>query len=101
MAPIPDLRTSILSAWRTSNRVTIELVGSLAPALWAAEVPGVPRRTIRAIAAHLHNCRCSWIKTLGIEHGVAVPDRIDHRTASRRQVAAALKRSSRGMEALL
>jgi uncharacterized damage-inducible protein DinB len=96
-----EIRMDVLEAWRTSNRVTIELVDSLPPSLWAAAVPGVPRRTIRTIAAHLHNCRCSWIKTLGVEHGVAVPVRVDHWTASRRQVVAALKRSSGGMEALM
>jgi uncharacterized damage-inducible protein DinB len=96
-----DIHASILSAWRTNHRVTIELVDSLPLALWHAAIPGVPRRTIRTIAAHLHNSRCSWIKTLGVEHGVAVPVRVDRSTASRRQVAAALARSSRGMEALL
>jgi uncharacterized damage-inducible protein DinB len=100
MSPTPDIYLSILSAWRTSNRVTIELIDSLPLALWDAAIPGVPRRTIRTIAAHLHNSRCSWIKTLGVEHGVSVPVRVDRSTASRRQVVAALARSSRGMEAL-
>ena len=27
------------------------------------------------LAAHLHNSRCSWVRTLGREHGVAVPPR--------------------------
>ena len=53
------------------------------------------------IAAHLHNSRCGWIKTLGREHGVLAPLRVDRWTVSRRQLAAALKRSSRGMEDLL
>ena len=101
MSPTPDLHDSILSAWRTSNRVTIDLVEQLPSELWNAGIPGQPLRTIRTIAAHLHNSRCSWIKTLGLEHGIAVPARVDRRTVSRRQLAAALKRSSRGMEALL
>jgi uncharacterized damage-inducible protein DinB len=96
-----DGRTTILSAWRTSNRITIDLVRQIPPALWDAAVPGAPRRTVRMIAAHLHNSRCGWIRTLGREHGVATPLRVDRRTVSRRQLAAALKRSSRGMEALL
>jgi uncharacterized damage-inducible protein DinB len=96
-----DLRTALLPAWQTSNRITIELVEGLPSSLWSAEVPGAPRRTIRMVAAHLHNSRCSWIKTLGLEHGIAVPARVDRRTVSRRQLAAALKRSGRGMEALL
>jgi len=97
----PDLSASIFSAWRTTNRVTAYLIEQIPSGLWAATVPGVSRRTIRMIAGHLHNARCSWIRTLGREYGVAVPARVDHRTVSRRQLVSALKQSSRGIEALL
>jgi uncharacterized damage-inducible protein DinB len=96
-----DGRTTILSAWRTSNRITIGLVRQTPPALWNAAVPGARQRTVRMIAAHLHNSRCSWIRTLGREHGVLPPPRVDRRKVSRAQLATALKRSSLGMEALL
>ena len=100
--PAPrDLRASVLGAWRTNNRVTTELIQRLPPALWDLSIPDVPRRTIRTIAAHLHNSRCSWVKTLGREHGIPSPARVDFRRATQRQVIAALKRSSAGMEALL
>ena len=49
-----DLREAILAAWKTSDRVTIFLVEQLPQALWAASVPGVARRTVRMIAAHIH-----------------------------------------------
>jgi uncharacterized damage-inducible protein DinB len=101
MLSAPDLGPTILSAWRTNNRVTVYLVAQLPLELWKATVPGLPGRTIRMIAAHLHNARCMWIKTLGREHGIAAPVRVDHRGVSRRQLAAALARSRRGMEALL
>jgi uncharacterized damage-inducible protein DinB len=96
-----DMSTTILAAWRTSDRITIGLVRQIPPALWNAAVPGAPQRTVRTIAAHLHNSRCSWIKTLGREHGVRAPLRVDRRKVSRAQLAAALQRSSQGMEALL
>src|SRR5262245_60446103 len=96
-----DLPTSVVSAWRTNNRVTTELIEQLPPALWDVAVPGVPTRTVRAIAAHLHNVRCGWVKTLGREHGVTTPARVDHRRVTPRQLAAALKKSSAGIEALL
>ena len=96
-----DLRESIIGAWRTNNRVTMELIERLPAALWSAPIPGVPRRTVQTIAAHLHNTRCSWVRILGQEHGIATPMRIDARTSTPRQVTAALKRSSGGMEALL
>jgi uncharacterized damage-inducible protein DinB len=96
-----DLRASLLAAWRTNNRVTTQLVQSLPPALWDMAIPGIPRRTIRAIAAHLHNARCSWVKTLGREHGITAPPRVDPHRVAARQLVAALKQSSEGMEALL
>ena len=101
MPAMPDQSTAILSAWRTNNRITTSLIEQLPPALWKARVPGVPRRTVGMIVAHLHNSRCGWIKTLGREHGVPAPLHVDRWTVSRRQLAAALKRSSRGMEELL
>ena len=97
----PDLGATLIAAWRTSNRVTVQLIQRLPTALWDIAVPGVPQRTVRAIAAHLHNARCMWIKTLGREHGITAPTRVDHRRVTRRQLVAALNRSSNGIEALL
>jgi uncharacterized damage-inducible protein DinB len=93
---------SMLAAWRTNNHVTMQLIQCLPSALWGLAVPGAaPQRTIRAIAAHLHNARCMWLKTLGREHGIQTPARVDHRRVTPRQLVSALKRSSAGMEALL
>jgi uncharacterized damage-inducible protein DinB len=100
MPPLPDLHESLLAAWRTNNRVTAGLIQNLPPALWDLTPPGAPGRTVRAIAAHLHNARCMWLKTLGREHGITTPARVDHRRASNRQVVAALKQSSAAMESL-
>ncbi len=99
--PPPDLRATLLAAWRTNERVTIFLVERLPEALWDAAVPGAPRRTIRMIAGHLHNARCGWIRTLGREHGIRAPASVDRRKVSRRQLVAALKRSGKGIEALI
>jgi len=72
-----NLLDTILDAWKTNNRVTIFLIENLPAELWEARVPGAPRRTIRMIAGHIHNARCMWIKTLGKEHGIAVPRSVD------------------------
>lgn len=96
-----DLAGSILSAWRTSNRVTIFLVRHLPAAAWTEPVPGAPRKTIRMLAGHLHNSRCMWLKMLGRPHGILVPPAVDRRKASRRELVAALNGSSRCIEALL
>jgi uncharacterized damage-inducible protein DinB len=96
-----DLGESVLAAWRTNSRVTAYLVERIPAALWDVPIPGAPRRTVRMIAGHLHNCRCSWLKTLGREHGIAIPAPVDRHKVGRRELLAALKRSSTGIEQLL
>ncbi len=95
------LGDSILDAWSTNARVTAFLVGRLPAGLWEAAVPGMPRRTIRMVAAHLHNSRRSWIRTLGRPHGVEVPVAVDRFRVSRPELSRALKESARGIAALL
>ena len=92
---------SLIAAWRTNNRVTMYLIENLPPELWASAVPGVPRRTVRMIAAHLHNARCMWIKMMGAKHGVAVPKNVDPRRVRPPELLRALSRSSDGMIKLL
>ena len=77
-----------IAAWRTNNRVTTELIQQLPRELWDVRAAGTTR-TVRAIAAHLHNARCMWIKTLGREHGIAAPARVDHHRVTARQLVAA------------
>jgi len=91
----------ILAAWATSTRANTYLIEQIPTALWSTPIPGVGSRTIREIAAHLHNARCRWIKTLGKEHGIAVPTRVDQRSVTRKQLVAALAKSSRGIAAIL
>lgn len=100
MLPKNELRESLRAAWRTNNRVMTEFVRRLPPAVWELRPPGPRQRSVREISAHIHNARCAWIKTLGREHGVPTPVRVDFRRVTPSQVAAALKRSSAGMEAL-
>jgi uncharacterized damage-inducible protein DinB len=101
MASGSELGESVVAAWRTNSRVTAYLVERIPAALWDAPIPGAPRRTMRMIAGHVHNCRCSWLQTLGREHGIAVPALVDRQKVGRRELLAALKRSSKGIEQLL
>ena len=101
MGPRPDAQDVRLAAWSTSCRVTEHLIERIPAPLWRATVPGIPTRTVRGIAAHLHNARCSWVRTLGAEHGIIPPARVDQRTVTPRQLVSALKRSGRGIAALL
>jgi uncharacterized damage-inducible protein DinB len=92
---------AFIAAWRTSARVTAYLVENLPAELWAKDVPGASRRTIRMLAAHIHNARCMWIKMLGARHGVAVPRNVDGRRVRPAELCRALSRSSDGMIALI
>lgn len=93
--------SDLIAAWRTNNRVTVYLIEQLPPELWSMNVPGSPRRTVRMLAAHIHNARCSWIKMIGERHGVAVPGSVDGRTVRPAELKRALERSSRGMIELI
>jgi uncharacterized damage-inducible protein DinB len=97
----PDDDRGLVAAWRTSHRVTAYLIENLPPELWSQSVPGVPRRTVRMIAAHLHNARCMWIKMLGARHGVPVPRTVDGRVVRPAQLLRGLSRSSEGIIRLI
>jgi uncharacterized damage-inducible protein DinB len=101
MTATTDLAETLLTAWRTNSRVTEYLVEHIPNELWDAPIPRAPRRTVRMIAGHLHNARCMWLKTLGKEHGIAIPASVDRHKVERRELLSALKRSSQGIEALL
>ena len=92
---------SVIAAWRTNNRATIYLIERLPTAIWSSEVPGIPQRTVGMIAAHIHNSRCTWIKSLGARHGVPVPPLVDLRRVRPRELARALSHSSEGIIRLI
>ena len=101
MSSPPDLRDAILGAWKTNNRVTVYLIERMPAGLWDEKVPGSPRRTIRMIAGHIHNARCMWIRTLGKQHGVAVPRPVDRFKVKPKELARALNQSSAGVLGVL
>jgi uncharacterized damage-inducible protein DinB len=92
---------SLVAAWRTSHRATVFLVECLPLDVWWSRVPGMPQRTVGTIAAHLHNSRCGWIKSLGAGHGVAVPRRVDARRVTPPQLVEALAHSCEGIVRLI
>jgi hypothetical protein len=59
-----DLAETILAAWRTNHRVTVFLVSHLPAAVWEAQVPCVPRKTIRKPTGDIVDSR-------GVEGGTA------------------------------
>ena len=97
----PNDAQALIAAWRTSHRVTAYLIENLPPELWDQNVPGAPRRTVRMIAAHIHNARCMWIKMIGARHGVNIPQRVDGRVVRPKDLSRALERSSKGIIELI
>jgi len=93
----PKDTQALIAAWRTNHRVTAYLIENLPSELWGQNVPGVTRRTVRMIAAHIHNARCMWIKMIGARHGVKVPQRVDGRVVKPKELLRALERSSQGI----
>ncbi len=83
----------ILDAWRINDRVTGFLVERIPAEVWVAALPGSPRRTVRSVAAHLHNSRCMWMKSLAVGTGIAIPAHVDRLGATPRVVAGALRQS--------
>jgi len=96
-----DQAATILAAWGTNHRVTVFLVNHLSSGIWTAHVPGTQRKAVRMLAGHVHNARCTWLKTLGSPLGIEVPALVDRQKVSRRELITALHRSSRGIEELL
>src|SRR5437879_7558621 len=92
---------AIIAAWRTNNLATTYLGEHLPRAVWSKQVPGISRLTVGMIAAHIHNSRCSWIKSMGARHGVKVPRLVDLRRVRPKELVLALSRSSEGMIGLI
>src|SRR2546428_13915897 len=96
-----DQRDMLLPAGRPNNRVPVFLFEPFPHELGGATVPGAPRRTVRMIAGHIHNARCMWIKTLGRDHGIAVPRAVNRHKVGPKELIPALDHSSRGIISLL
>jgi uncharacterized damage-inducible protein DinB len=91
----------IIAAWRTNHKATSYLIAHLPPGIWSCPVPGMPRHTVGMIAAHLHNSRCMWIKSLGARHGITAPPLVNLRRVTQRDLVRALDRSSDGIVELI
>ena len=96
-----DRVASATALWRTNEKVTQYLLAHVPEAVWASPVPGASGRTVRAIAAHLHNARCMWIKMIGGRHGVVVPQTVDVGKVTPARLNRALVRSGRGLVGLI
>jgi uncharacterized damage-inducible protein DinB len=99
--PTDPFQHALLEAWRICDRCTAFLIEQLPDPVWAEKLPGMPRRTIRMIAGHIHNARCMWVGRLGRECEVRPPAKVDRHRATRKQVVRALEKSGRSVHSLL
>lgn len=91
----------LLDAWRINDRVTTFLVERIPDAVWGAALPHSPRKTIRNIAAHLHNTRGSWMKSLAVGADIPIPPRVEPNKATVSVVAKALEGSGLAIRRML
>ncbi|HTY37804.1 MAG TPA: DinB family protein [Bacteroidota bacterium] len=96
-----DAYDYVVTVWRTSSRVTEFFIENLPSDLWEQRIPGMPRKTVRMLAGHIHNARCMWVKMIGRNYGIKPPGSVDRLHVTRRGVLAALRQSDRAIAALL
>jgi len=96
-----QLAEAILHGWKINNLVDIKLLNTLVPTIWSQRVPGYQRKTVRMIGAHMHNCRCYWIKVLGRKWKIKAPTSVNEHQVSTEELITALNKSSKAMEELL
>jgi uncharacterized damage-inducible protein DinB len=61
-----DLKSALLSAFATNNRINCYLVENVPAEAWTAQPPDGKGRTIAAMVAHIHNVRLMWLKAIGV-----------------------------------
>jgi uncharacterized damage-inducible protein DinB len=95
--PSFDLKTALLSAFSTNDRINRYLIENIAEDAWAAKPPEGKGRTIAAIAAHIHNVRLMWLKAIGAPQ---LPAKVDE-SATPKQILQAFQESHHALAAVL
>lgn len=96
-----DLQATVLGCWQVSHRVTAFLFENLPDEVWPMKVPGAPRRTVRMIGGHIHNCRCMWTNMLAKGSGIVTPEKVDRHRVSPPELLDALEESNLAITALV
>jgi len=91
---LAEMRDVLLETYAANDEMNQLLLEHLDVRAWRAELPGKKSggRTIAAIFAHLHNCRLNWLK--GSAPHLKRPARLDPRRCTKKQAAAAHKKSA-------
>ena len=92
---LPD---ALMTAFATNNRINLYLIEHLPEPAWRAVPPGGNGRTIAAMAAHIHNVRLMWLKSVSY---ASAPSKLNPESVTRPQAAAALSESGEAIDAVL
>jgi len=89
-----ELAQVLIETYSVNDAMNQYLLKLIDPKLWRAVPPGAPGngRTIRAIFAHLHNCRLVWLRK-SAPH-LKCPEPLDPDRCTMKQAAAAHKKSA-------
>ena len=96
-APVFELKSSLIAAFATNNRINRYLIENVPAEAWSAKPPEGKGRTIAAIAVHIHNVRLMWLKAVG---SPKLPAKLEE-SASGKETLAALGESHDALAAVL
>jgi len=101
LAALAEIRDSLLETYASNDAMNQLILSNLDPRAWRVQAPGQAGggRTIAAIFAHLHNCRLKWLKR-NAPH-LKCPPPLNPHHCTRKQAAAALKRSAAQCQRML
>lgn len=90
---------SLLAAFAINQRIDEYLIHAVPDAGWDAAPPGGKGRTIRSMAAHIHNVRLMWLKAINGSTGL--PAKLEGESCTKAEATLALQESWRALEAVL
>ena len=92
-----DLTKTLLDCWKTTAQTSIHLIKIIPASLWTKKIPGYKHKTIAMLAIHLHNSRCTWIKSIGKDKFNGTLKNINDNQASKKELLLAMKKSGEAM----
>jgi uncharacterized damage-inducible protein DinB len=90
---------SLLAAFATNNRINEFVIRAVPDAAWHATPPGGRGRTISSIAAHIHNVRLMWLKSVAKDG--ALPAKLEGEGCTQDEAVRALHESWLALDRVL
>jgi uncharacterized damage-inducible protein DinB len=90
---------ALLNAFATHERINQYMIENLSDEAWSEKTPDGKGRTVRAMAAHMHNVRLMWLKAILKEANL--PAQLDKDSCSRAEALRAFGQSHQMLEDVL